>query len=234
MPSGLYGSPQLGPFRDDRRRQSAVRRLIGVLTLEPIWKRVVPWSPARGLFRVSTALLWVALIVLAIPFAIRWSASADLSGRGRSLFQADAVPTLTQQEREYVAVVATQQSREIVNEAPAVPETRAGRADVALVTSVCDSQGLPPITTCRGSLRNVSGRSLSGLKVTLAWSATQGGEPQLTASASIDFDPLLPDQTSSWIVVNRYNEALRWYATTVSDDSGHELRVRDERTMAPD
>lgn len=232
MPSGLYGSPQLGPFRDVRRRQSAVRRLIGLVTLEPVWKRVIPWSPVRVLFRFSTALIWAVLIFAAVPIAIRWSDSADLDARARSLLQADAEPTLTLQQREYVAVVATQQS-EAGLVATALPERRTDGSDIVLVASLCESQGLPPITTCRGSLRNVSGRSLSGLEVTLAWSATQGGEPQSTSSASIDFDPLLPDQTSSWIVVGRYNEVLRWYTTTVRDDSGDDLRVRDERALAP-
>ena len=58
-------------------------------------------------------------------------------------------------------------------------------------------------------------------------------DPQLTASASVDLDPLLPGQTSSWTVINRYNDALRWYGAKVIDGSGHELRVRDERMAAP-
>jgi hypothetical protein len=164
---------------------------------------------------------------------IRWSSSADLPAHARSFLHLDATPTLTPQQRDYVAAVATQQSHASAPPATAVPETRAGAADVALVSSTCNSTGLPPITTCRGSLRNVSGRSLSGLQVTLTWSATQGGEPLLSASASIDLDPLLPDQTSSWTVINRYNEALRWYRAKVTDMSGHEIRVRDERAAPP-
>ena len=233
MPTGLYGSPQLGPYREMRGRQSAVRRLAGALTLEPIWIRVIPGSRLRALCRASTALAWLAVALLAAPVGVRWSSSVDLSARAQSILRLDTTPTLTAQEREYVAAVATQQRHAIAPGATAVPGTRAGLADVALVSSTCNSAGVPPITTCRGSLRNVSERRLSGVQVTLAWSVTQGGDPQLTASASVDLDPLLPEQTSSWTVINRYNDALRWYGAKVIDGSGHELRVRDERVAAP-
>lgn len=233
MPSGLYGSPQLGPYREVRRRQSAAGRLLGILTLEPIWARLIPSSRLRALFRVSAALVWITLVVLAMPIAVRWSSSADLATRVASYLRPDVTPELTQQQREYIAAIATQQSREAVPPATTFPRTRPLAADLALVSSNCTSQGLPPITTCHGAIRNVSGRSLSGLQVMLEWSAIQGGEPQLTASASIDLDPLLPDQTSSWTVVNRYNDALRWYRPKVMDISGRELRILDEREGTP-
>jgi hypothetical protein len=233
MPTGLYGSPQLGPYREVRPRQSAARRLAAILTLEPIWRRVVPWSRLRILLQVSTLFAWIALGLIVEPFAIRWSSSADLTTRARTFLHLEATPTFTPQQREYVASIATQQSRESAPPATAVAAIRTGLADLALVSSTCTSAGLPPITTCRGSLRNVSGRSLSGLQVTLSWSAAPGGEPQLVSSASIDLDPLLPDQTSSWTVISRYNDALRWYHTKVTDGMGDELRVRDERPAAP-
>jgi hypothetical protein len=207
--------------------------MAALVTLEPIWRRVVPWPRLRRLLQVSTLLAWIALGLMATPYAVRWSSSADLTTRARTFLRPDGTPTFTPQQLEYVAAVEAQQRRERAMAVTPTPVIRTTAADLALVSSTCNSAGLPPITTCRGSLRNVSGRSLSGLQVTLSWSATQGGAPQLSASASIDLDPLLPDQTSSWTVVNRYNDALRWYGTKVTDISGTQLRVRDERALAP-
>lgn len=231
MPTGLYGSPQLGPYREVRRRQSAARRLAGIVTLEPIWKRVIPWSSLRVLFSVVSAFALITPAVVAGTFAIRSGSSADLATRAQSFLHLDATPTLTVQQLAYVVDVARQRNLAAVPPATVTPVVRAGGA--ALLLSTCTSTGLPAITTCHGSLRNVSGRRLNGLQVSLRWSATQGGDPQLTASASIDLDPLLSDQTSTWTVVNRYNDVLRWYSARVTDVSGQELRVSDERPVTP-
>jgi hypothetical protein len=233
MPTGLYGSPQLGPFRESPQRQSSVRRVAAVLTLEPIWRRLIPWNRLRAPFRVATLVAWIAVVLLVGPLLSARVSSANLPERVRSALHLDPTPTFTPQQRDYVAALATQERQGHTPEATQVVGVRVGAADVALVSSTCSSTGLPPITTCKGSLRNVSGRNLAGLQVTLGWSATQGGEPQLTASASIDLDPLLPDQTSSWTVINRYNEALRWYRATVTDSSGADVRVRDDRAVTP-
>jgi hypothetical protein len=232
MPTGLYGSPQLGPFRDTPRRKSRIASLVALLTLEPIWRRLIPWPRVRAPFRIASLCAWIAALLLAAPLMAERISSADLPARVRTVLDLDPTPTFTPQQANYVAAIATQQNE---GQTPTTQVVRvaSGPAEVALVSSTCTSTGLPPITTCRGSLRNVSGRTLRGLQVTLAWSATQGGEPQLTASASIDLDPLLSDQTSSWTVINRYNEALRWYRATVADASGADIRVRDERAVTP-
>ena len=85
MPTGLYGSPQLGPFREIRDRRSRAQRLAAFLTLDPLWRRVVPARAPRLILRGSTVLAWIAFGLLAEPAAIGWYSSSDLPVRVRSV-----------------------------------------------------------------------------------------------------------------------------------------------------
>lgn len=222
MPTGLYGSPELGPYRRIREQRSGAQRLGELVTLDPIWRRVVPWRRPRTLLRGCTLLAWVAFGLLMAPGVISRVSAADLPVRARSVLHLDATPTAEAARSEAVAPLIT-------------PFTgvRARAPQIALVASSCTSSGQPGVTTCRGSVRNIAGRNLSGLQVTLGWSATGNGESQLANSASIDVDPLLPGQVSSWVVIGRYNAALPWYHIKVIDSLGNELPLQDERPPAP-
>jgi hypothetical protein len=129
----MYGSPQLGPFRESHRRQSFWRRVGGAVTLEPLWLRVIPWQRARRSLGSLTLLAWVAMVVVFAPPLVRTVSDSGFGDNARSLLHLEATPTFTAQQQAYLAVIAQQQI-ERDSAAAAVPTVRAS-AEVALLAS---------------------------------------------------------------------------------------------------
>jgi hypothetical protein len=96
----------------------------------------------------------------------------------------------------------------------------AGPARLAVVTSACLQVEFAGVAQCEGTVRNVSGVKLEGVQVIVQW-LTGEGEVAAADSAPVQFDPLLPDQTSPWILVaGSYNPEFKEYRLSFEDASG--------------
>ncbi len=228
----MYGSPQLGPFREDPRRRSRRYAIGAVLSFSPLWRRILPWRPVQRLLATVTTLCWVTVAVGAVALFSRTVPFTSLKDQARSVLKLDATPTFTAQQRQYLSAIADQQQRDAATATSSNSRSPRGPVAVALTTSECRSSAPLSLMTCRGTVRNISGQDLRGVVVAIEWLDSRAVS-QVTYTGPIDYDPLLPEQESPWTVISRYNPALVRYRVRFQTTSGAEINYDDERPPPP-
>jgi hypothetical protein len=79
-----------------------------------------------------------------------------------------------------------------------------------------------------GRVRNISGRSLESVVAVVTW-FDKNGTFITSDKALIDFNPLLPDQTSPFSTMTRTNPEMARYTVEFQHIGGRALRVDDRR-----
>lgn len=180
--------------------------LLGWLVLLPLWRAIFKPRLLYGLFATATALLWIIFIfaIVTRQLDLAKPSSAPLPGDTLPGFPA-AAPVITHS----------------VQPSPTPP------LDLALLAAACTGSPTLRITTCEGSIRNLSTRTVEGVQVVIEWLDDQGAV-QATNSGPIDYNPLLPGQESPWTLLGSYNPGLTKFMVSFRGPAGP-LRTRDDR-----
>ena len=80
--------------------------------------------------------------------------------------------------------------------------------------------------TISGRVKNISEHALSNIEVVGRWS-DKNSTYEVTNDAMLEFNPLLPGQSSSFRVMHTDNPQLRWYRVNFKEFSGEEVDYED-------
>lgn len=187
----------------NRRRLTPI---FGWLVLLPLWRAIFKPRLLYGLFATATALLWIVLILAIVTRQLDLGNPASAPVPGDTLPGSPAAaPAITHSPRPSPTPLF----------------------DVALPAAACTLNQIIPMTTCEGTVRNLSAQTIEGVRVVVEWLDDQGAV-QATKSGPIDYNPLLPGQESPWTLVGSYNPALTKFIVSFRGPAGP-LRSRDDR-----
>ena len=179
--------------------------ILGWLVLLPLWRAIFKPRLLYGLFATATALLWIVLILAIVTRQLDLGNPASAPVPGHTPSGSTSAPVITH--------------------SPQPPPTPL--FDLALPAAACTLNQTYAMTTCEGTVRNLSARTIEGVQVVLEWVDDQGAV-QATNSGPIDYNPLLAGQESPWTLVGSYNPALTKFIVSFRGPAGP-LRTRDDR-----
>ncbi len=153
---------------------------------------------------------------------------------------ASATPTFTAQQEAYVASIATADAERYERERAAAQQTFAAQPTstpiplpyvLALEAVACTNDGYG-FNKCEGSVKNLTGAPVSDIEAVIEWFTAQDPASPIVSSdeALIDFNPVLPGQTSPFSTIGRYNPELRWFRVVFKQLGGGTVLTRDDRT----
>ena len=141
-------------------------------------------------------------------------------------------PTLTVEESAYVEAVATVQGEATAQAQVHARETVAAMPTrtpvpppykLALISADCHREY--DSSFCEGFVQNISGSAMESIEaVAVFYDAAK--TPISSASALIDYDPLLPGQQSHFSIYGRYNPAMTKWSIEFKEFSGGSILTR--------
>lgn len=99
---------------------------------------------------------------------------------------------------------------------------------LALLSASCTRDVSTRKSTCRGSVKNISGVSMTDVHVVVEW-AGDDEVVQTSNEGPIDENPLAADQESPWQVISLDNPALIKYSVRFRELTGARIPTRDDR-----
>jgi len=108
----------------------------------------------------------------------------------------------------------------------AQPTQRPVPYELALLSSRCvASYGF---MKCEGFVENLTAQSMRSVMVVVTW-YDANGVPQRSDDSFIDYNPVLPGQSSPWSTINTDNPGLRNYKIQFKEFLGGTILTRDDR-----
>lgn len=113
----------------------------------------------------------------------------------------------------------------------AAPTATAGPT-LAILSANCLTDERIGFTTCEGSVMNLSTQPLENVQAVVRFGV--GSDLVSSDTALIEYDPLLPGQSSPWKVIARYNPAFNKWGVEFAHLLGGTITSRyDYRTPTP-
>jgi len=193
------------------RNRRRVTSILGWLVLLPLWRAIFKARALYSLFATGTTLIWMVLVLATV------TGQLDIGSRWSPLrTRSDPVPSGNPPGTT---------SMPVVTDSP--QPSPASLFDLALLAAACTGNQTFRMTTCEGTVRNLSPWTIEGVQVVVEWVDDQGAV-QATDSQPIDYNPLLAGQESPWKLIGSYNPALSKYRVSFGV-AGSPLRTRDDR-----
>jgi hypothetical protein len=82
--------------------------------------------------------------------------------------------------------------------------------------------------SCEGFVQNISSRPLDGVMTVVIW-YDANNVPQSEDTSFVDYQPILPGQSSPWSTFGRANPALNSFRVQFKEFAGGTIRYRDDR-----
>ncbi|MBI5283750.1 MAG: hypothetical protein HY874_01530 [Chloroflexi bacterium] len=190
------------------------------------------WQGAMGAGALLVALAVVGSL-LPNEGSDKRAEDGDKSAASRSVEA--AAPTLTVEEAQYVASIATADAERDERERVAAQQTFAAQPTstpvpppykLALVSASCGRQYSYII--CEGFVKNVSARAIDNIEAVVSL-LDSDKVPFASDSALIDYRPILPDQTSPFKIYATYNPAFSYWRVEFKEFFGATILTRDDR-----
>lgn len=152
-----------------------------------------------------------------------------------SVDAAVVAPTLSVEQAQYVASIATADAERYEREKVAAQQTVAAQPTstpipppykLALISASCGRQYSYII--CEGFVKNVSARALDNVEAVVSL-LNSDKVPFASDSALIDYRPILPDQTSPFKIYATYNPAFSYWRVEFKEFFGATILTRDDR-----
>ena len=160
-------------------------------------------------------------------------------GDSKSTTETPAAPTLTKDETAFAealaasAVAARTEALTHLRETARARPTRTPRPTIpppyklALISASC-TRSSSTFIRCEGFVKNLTSNVLENVEVLINW-YDANDIPRSSDEALIDFNPILPGQTSPWSSIGTYNPALTTFRVQFKELLGGSILTRDDR-----